>query len=36
MKNIRLIISILLFILSILSIGVTVYHLISNYVNDKY
>ncbi len=33
MKNIRLIISILLFILSI---GVTVYHLISNYVNDKY
>ncbi len=33
MKNIRLIISILLLILSI---GVTVYHLISNYVNDKY
>lgn len=33
MKNLRLIISILLFILSI---GVTVYHLISNYVNDKY
>ena len=33
MKNIRQIISILLFIFSI---GVTVYHLISNYVNDKY
>lgn len=33
MKNIRLIVSILLLILSI---GVTVYHLISNYVNDKY
>ena len=33
MKNIRLIISILLLILSI---GVSVYHLISNYVNDKY
>ena len=33
MKSIRLIISILLLILSI---GVTVYHLISNYVNDKY